>query len=80
MKSEEIFIKSEDYPEQLRNIYDPPVRLFVLGNKKLLKQKAVAIVGSRNATEYGKKVALQFSKKLSENGINIVSGLAIRNR
>lgn len=76
MKIEEICIESDDYPEQLRNIYDPPMKLFVLGNKQLLKQKGVAIVGSRDATEYGKKVALEFSKNLSENGINIISGLA----
>lgn len=77
---EEIGIQSEDYPEQLRGIYDAPLKLYVLGNKKLLKQNGVAIVGARKATEYGKKVALQFSKKLSEKGINIISGLAVRNR
>lgn len=74
---EEIYIESDYYPEQLRNIYDQPLKLFVLGNKELLKQKGVAIVGSRNATEYGKKVALQFAKELSEHGINIISGLAV---
>lgn len=77
MKIEEICIESEDYPEQLRNIYDPPLKLFVIGNKKILKQKNVAIVGTRNATEYGKKVALQLAKDLSKNGINIISGLAL---
>lgn len=80
MKIEEINIKSEDYPIQLRNIYDPPFKIFVLGNKELLKQKGVAIVGSRDATEYGKNMALKFSKELSECGINIISGLAVRNR
>jgi len=74
---EEICMESEDYPEQLRNIYDLPVKLYVLGNKELLKQKSIAIVGSRDATEYGKKVALQFSKELSDCGINIISGLAL---
>lgn len=77
MKIEEISIEYKDYPEQLRNIYDPPLKLYVLGNKELLTQKAVAIVGSREATEYGKKTALQFSKELSNCGINIISGLAL---
>lgn len=77
MRVEEICIESEVYPEKLRNIYGAPLKLFVLGNKELLNKKSLAIVGSRNATEYGKKVALQFSKDLSENGINIVSGLAL---
>lgn len=80
MKIEEIFIENEVYPEQLRNIYDPPIKLYVLGNKDILKEKAIAIVGARKATEYGKKVALQISKELSENGINIISGLAVRDR
>lgn len=77
MKIEEIFIENENYPEQLRNIYDPPIKLYVLGNKKLLNQIGIAIVGARKATEYGKKVALQMSKDLSTNGINIISGLAL---
>ena len=80
MKIQEIRIESEAYPEQLRNIYNAPLKLFVLGNTELLNQKGVAIVGARKATEYGKKVALQFSKKLSEKGVNIISGLAVRNR
>ena len=48
--------------------------------KEILKQKGVAIVGARKASQYGKNVALQLSKDLSENGINIISGLAIRHR
>ena len=77
MKIEEINIESKVYPIQLKNIYNPPLKLYVLGNKELLNQKGVAIVGARDATEYGKRVALQFSKELSENGINIISGLAL---
>lgn len=74
---EEINIGNEDYPEQLKNIYDPPLRLYVLGNKEILKEKGVAVVGTRNPTEYGKKVAIQFAKQLSEKGVNIISGLAV---
>ena len=77
MKIEEISIESKEYPEQLREIYDAPWKLYVLGNKEILKQSGIAIVGSRNATEYGKKVALQFSKDLSRKGINIISCLAL---
>lgn len=74
---EEINIGNKDYLEQLRNIYAPPLRLYVLGNKTILKEKGIAIVGTRNPTEYGKKVAIQFAKQLSEKGINIISGLAV---
>jgi len=79
MKIEEINIENNEYPEHLREIYDPPLKIYVIGNKKLLKQKGVAIVGTRKATQYGKKVAFEFALNLSEKGINIISGLAIRN-
>lgn len=77
MKIEELLINSENYPENLKNIYDPPSKLYILGNKEILKQKGVAIVGTRKASEYGKKVAFKFAKELSEKGINIISGLAL---
>lgn len=77
MKIEEILINSKEYPEKLKNIYNPPLKLYILGNKELLKQKCIAIVGSRKATIYGKNIAYKISKELAENGINIVSGLAI---
>ena len=77
MKIQEIYIENNEYPEQLRNIYNPPLKIYILGNKDLLKQKGIAVVGTRDATEYGKKVAFQISKKLSEKGINIISGLAL---
>ena len=79
MKIHEIKITDKEYPEQLKNIYDPPLKIYVLGNQELLKQKSIAIVGTRKATEYGKKVAFEFARNLSEKGINIISGLAIRN-
>lgn len=77
MKIKEICINSKDYPKRLRNIYDPPKKLYVLGNFKRLREKSIAIVGSRKATEYGKKVAFQISQELTKENINIVSGLAI---
>ena len=77
MQIEEISIESKEYPVQLRYIHNPPAKLYVLGNKKILKENGIAIVGTRNATEYGKKVAKKISKELSQNGINIISGLAL---
>ncbi len=74
---EEISIKSKQYPEKLRNIYDPPQRLYILGNKEILNKKVIAIIGSRNCTEYGKSIALKFSSELIEKGYNIISGLAL---
>ena len=76
MKIEKILVNQEEYPIKLREIYDAPQKIYVLGNKELLNKKGVAIVGSRKATEYGKKVAYEISKGLSEKEIVIISGLA----
>lgn len=77
MQIEEILIDSKEYPEKLKNIYDSPKKLYVIGNKNLLYKKGIAIVGTRAATAYGKKVSYDFAKELSENHIVVISGLAL---
>ena len=77
MKIEEMTIDSKEYPEKLKNIYDPPRKIYLIGNKSLLYQKGIAIVGARDATQYGKKIAYNLAKELSEQNIVIISGLAI---
>lgn len=77
MKIEEILINSKEYPQNLKNIYDPPKKIYLIGNKDLLYQKGIAIVGARDATQYGKKIAYNLAKELSEQNIVIISGLAI---
>lgn len=49
----------------------------MIGNKKILNNKGIAIVGTRKSTKYGENVAFKFSKELSQNGFNIISGLAL---
>ena len=71
-----VFIDDDDYPRILKEIYDAPVSMYVRGNKDILNNFNLAIIGCRDATEYGKKVAQQLSFNLSKNNINIVSGLA----
>ncbi|MGA9408152.1 MAG: DNA-processing protein DprA [Bacteroidota bacterium] len=66
----------DEYPEYLRKIYDPPPFLFVLGTIEHNDKYAVAIVGTRHPSAYGKLIAERFAKELSEKGITIVSGLA----
>lgn len=66
--------------EILNRIRRPPKKLYYEGNIDLLKSNCIAIVGSRKCSEYGKKIAEKISYKLAENGLTIVSGLAIRNR
>lgn len=72
-----IHICEKSYPQILKQIYDAPVSLYIRGNKEILNGKNVGIVGCRECTDYGKKVAKYFAYNLSkEKSINIVSGLA----
>lgn len=64
------------YPEKLLKIKDRPNKIYAVGNVKLLKNKAVAIVGSRISTPYGEQYAAKFAKEIAQKGITIVSGLA----
>ncbi|MCI9366532.1 MAG: hypothetical protein HFJ54_08630 [Clostridia bacterium] len=76
MKIEEIDIEDESYPDSLRKIKNPPKKLYLLGNKELLKTKNIAIVGSRNCTKEGGENARIFAANLAKAGFTIVSGMA----
>lgn len=65
-----------DYPEALRQSYDPPLLLYVWGELKDVDRHAIAIVGSRKTTHYGTQTARQFAFQLASSGMTVVSGLA----
>lgn len=65
-----------DYPDLLRQIYDPPALLWVRGRLDPADATAVAVVGTRKATDYGRRVAEAFARGLAEAGVTVVSGLA----
>ena len=71
-----IRIEDDNYPEQLRKIENPPKQLYLKGNIKLLDTSGIAIIGSRECTRYGEKMAKKFAKELSLYGLTIISGLA----
>lgn len=71
-----ITIFDKEYPEKLKYIYDAPVALFIKGDKTILNDKALAIVGARDCSQYGKAVAQKIAYQVSKNNINIISGLA----
>ena len=73
----EITKEDKEYPEKLRQVDSPPQKLYVLGNTELLKNKAIAIVGTRKNTEYGARYTKRFASQLSNCGITIISGLAL---
>jgi len=65
-----------DYPERLREIYDPPPVLWVRGEVKLLSRPSIAVVGTRHPTPYGTGVAEMLARDLAARRLLIVSGMA----
>lgn len=66
-----------DYPQALRQTHDPPLLLYLEGDRSLLGGKALAVVGSRNPTSQGRDNAEAFARELAAAGLCIVSGLAL---
>jgi DNA processing protein len=65
------------YPTLLREIFDPPITLYVKGAwSECLEQPAVAMVGSRRSSTYGQNAATMLARDLAQRGITIISGLA----
>lgn len=67
----------DDYPPLLKEIADPPVLLYIEGDRSLPGKPAVGVVGARNASAQGMAHAEQFARGLSEAGLVVVSGLAL---
>jgi DNA processing protein len=65
-----------EYPERLKEIYDPPAVLWVRGDARLLGRPAIAVVGTRHPTPYGSGIAEMLSRDLSARQLLIVSGMA----
>jgi len=72
-----ITIKSETYPSQLKEIPTAPPVIYVRGNPEILKNKSLAVVGSRKFTGYGRRVTENLCRDLVRAGLTIVSGLAL---
>ena len=66
-----------DYPALLREIPDPPLMLYIAGERPLLSAPQLAIVGSRNPTPMGRENARAFAKSLAGAGLVITSGMAL---
>ncbi len=72
-----ITILDNDYPELLKSIHSAPPILFAIGQRQALGYLHFAIVGSRNPTTGGKRLAEEFAAELSKSGLTICSGLAL---
>lgn len=71
-----ITIRDKEYPYKLKEIYDPPIAIYVRGNKNLLNQRSIAIIGSRSCSQYGRITAGKLAYGLAKNNIIVLSGLA----
>ena len=72
-----ITIKDDVYPECLKEISNPPLKLYYKGNLDLLKEeRLIAVVGTRNPSSYGKLCCEYMVKKMTAANITIVSGFA----
>ena len=71
-----VTLGDETYPSRLRNIYDPPPVLYVRGQLRKEDEVAVAIVGSRKTSSYGRAMTERVSQELASHGVTVVSGMA----
>ncbi|MDJ0837353.1 MAG: DNA-processing protein DprA [Acidobacteriota bacterium] len=71
-----ITLLGDDYPFMLKAIADPPLLLFYSGELQALHRPAVAMVGSRKTSDYGRQTAYQLAGELARLGFVVVSGLA----
>ena len=72
-----IILDDKDYPKQLKDIKRPPEELYFEGDISCVNMPCITVVGSRNMSEYGKRMTRKIVKELVEAGVCIVSGLAV---
>lgn len=73
---EVLFFSEPNYPKRLKNCCDAPILLYFKGNANLNQQRIVSIVGTRNATDYGRNLCKQLCEVLAPYNVLVVSGLA----
>ncbi len=75
-KIETCFYADENYPKRLKQLIDAPFLLYYRGHANLNQEKIISIVGTREATEYGKNFCTRFLEELASHPILVISGLA----
>ena len=77
-KIKKLTLKDTAFPQKLRDISSPPQQIFVLGDlEPLLTAPALAVVGSRKVTPYGKQITIDLVEAVAAQGVLIISGLAL---
>ena len=71
-----VTLNDDDYPRRLKDIYDPPALLYLRGELKKEDELAIAIVGSRKTSAYGREITERIGRDLARHGVTVVSGMA----
>lgn len=71
-----ISIADKEYPSDLREIDNPPICIYIKGDKNILNGLNISMIGCRDCSRYGMEIAKNFSYNLAKRNINIISGLA----
>lgn len=69
-------LEDEEYPDMLRTVHDPPLALYVRGRFASSDARAIAVVGTRSPSQYGRDMASRLASQLARAGVTVVSGLA----
>lgn len=72
-----VSVDDEKYPQKLRNIPKPPYILYYRGRLPDMGRPAISVVGARKSDEYGMQMARVMSRRLAENGVQVISGMAM---
>ena len=76
-RPKKITINDKDYPQLLREVFDPPKEIYVWGNLARQEKYPLAVVGTRQYSNYGETVCSSLVKELAKKGVTIISGLAL---
>ena len=72
-----VYYKSKEYPQKLRNIPDPPFGIYYKGSLPDSAYPAVAMIGARRYSDYGRSMAELFARRFGQAGITVISGMAM---
>ena len=73
----ELYCTDDNFPDSLKNVKPKVKKIYAYGNLDLLYKKSIAVIGSRNSSEYGRSIAKKITKELIEKDIVIISGMAV---
>ena len=71
-----INIDDDLYPDHLKQIKKPPLKLYCIGDLDLLKEQGVAVVGTRRCSSYGRWASYEIGKQIASCGVTVISGMA----